>query len=219
MTCPEKELHPSTSPAVTAIVLSAGQSRRMGTQKVILPYGGKTVIEHIVGALSEGGADEIIAVTGHEAAKVASALRTTGAQVAFNEDYLKGMLTSVRCGLRAASAAAQGFLIALGDQPSLRPHIVRRVISEFSRRGENAGTILIPTHHGERGHPLLFSHHFRQAVLTRYDDVGLRGLLTAYPEAIELVPIEEPGILRDMDDPTQYAQELKALDEDRPREE
>ena len=210
MTCRKDPQHPT--PVITAIVLAAGQSRRMGVQKVLLPYGPKTVIEHIVEALRQGGADEIIAVTGHEGARVAAAVRATGVRVAFNPAYLEGMLSSVRCGVRAACAETKGFVVALGDQPSIRGQVVQSIISAFRSRGEDTPTIVVPTHNGQRGHPLLFSGHFREAVLRDFDDVGLRGLLAANLHAIEQIPIAESGILRDMDDPKQYANELKARD-------
>ena len=135
---------------ITAIILSAGQGRRMGTQKVLLPYGGKTIIEHIVGALQNGGADQVIAVTGYQADRVASALQNTAARIAFNEDYRAGMLSSVRCGIRAASTETAAFLIALGDQPAIRSGVVRKLVHEFEAQERNAGTILIP--------PSFFSH-------------------------------------------------------------
>ncbi|MDP6057310.1 MAG: NTP transferase domain-containing protein, partial [Pirellulaceae bacterium] len=81
---------------ITAIVLAAGESQRMGAQKVLLPYGDSTVIEHIVRTLEHGGADSVIVVTGHKDNRVLSALQNTGAAIAFNKEYLTGMLSSVR---------------------------------------------------------------------------------------------------------------------------
>ena len=184
----------------------------MGAQKVLLPYGGRTVVEHIVHALEKGGADEVIVVTGHQGDRVASTLQSMRVRIAFNEVYPAGMLSSVRCGVRAASARTQAFLIALGDQPSIRTDVVKKLIAEFKNHKGHSGIILVPTHDGRRGHPMMFTRHFRDQVLSRFDDVGLRGLLDAYSEAIRELPMEQAEILRDMDSPEEYASELDALE-------
>ena len=194
---------------ISAIVLAAGQSIRMGAQKVLLPYGKSTVIEHIVNVLNKGGVDEVVAVTGHQSENVAAALRSTAVKIANNEQHLSGMLSSVRCGIRAASADAQAYLVALGDQPSIRVSVVAALISAFAEEQTDQGLILIPTFDHHRGHPLLISSHFREDVLLRFDETGLRGLLAAYPEHIREISADESGILRDMDYPEDYEFELR----------
>lgn len=210
---------------ISAIVLAAGESRRMGSHKILLPFRNSTVIEHIVRTLDRHGIEEIIVVTGHRSQHVTAALRNTIAKTIVNEDYLSGMLSSVRCGLRAASSSAEAFLIVLGDQPSLRPMVVERLIAEFTAdhntgdqamtgssgntSGETPGRILVPTFEGHRGHPLLFGSQFRMDVLGRFDESGLRGLLTAFPECIREVTVSQEGILRDMDYPAEYERELR----------
>lgn len=196
---------------ITAIVLAAGESRRMGVQKVLLPYGQTTIAEHIICVLNNGGADEIIVVTGHEGDRVRSSLLHTRARFAANKDYLTGMLSSVRCGIRIASCRTKAFLIALGDQPSIQSETINALVHELKGQIRTARAILVPTHDGRRGHPMIFTHHFRDAVLTRFDDVGLHGLLTTYPELVREIPVPRPEILRDMDYPADYARELDAL--------
>lgn len=196
---------------ITAIILSAGQARRMGTQKVLLPFGGKTVIEHIVCAIEKGGVEEIMVVTGYEGDRVASALQNTGAQIVFNKEYLTGMLSSVRCGIIAAEDESDAFLIVLGDQPSIRSDIVAKLINEFRICKEKLGVILVPTFDGCRGHPIIVSRHFRDEILDGFDDVGLRGLLAGFSHLVREIPVDQPEILRDMDDREDYANELDAL--------
>jgi len=194
---------------ISAIVLAAGQSVRMGSQKVLLPYGKSTVIEHIVNVLKTGGVDEVVVITGHQSENVAAALSKTAAKIVRNEQYLSGMLSSVRCGVRAASANTQAYLVALGDQPSIRASVVATLVAAFAAEPTDQGVILMPTFDRRRGHPLLFSRHFREDVLHRFDETGLRGLLDAYPERIRDITADESGILRDMDYPADYEFELR----------
>jgi molybdenum cofactor cytidylyltransferase len=200
---------------ITAIVLAAGESKRMGAQKALLAYGETSVIEHIVAALDDGGVDDVIVVTGFQPDRIANVLSGGRARTAFNPNYAEGMLSSVRCGLRTAAPESDAFLIALGDQPSIRLGVVKAIVDEFKKRSVAGDFILVPAYDGRRGHPMLFSAAFRQDVLTRFDDVGLRGLLAAHPEAVQELPADSDAVLRDMDNPTDYASELDALDESR----
>lgn len=194
---------------ISAIVLAAGQSLRMGAQKVLLPWGESTVIEHIVNVLNRGGVHEVVAVTGHQSDQVASVLRETGVKIVRNEHYLAGMLSSVRCGIIAASPDTQAYIVALGDQPSIRASVVAALIAAFMVEPAGQSVILVPTLDGHRGHPLLFSQHFREEVLQRFDDSGLRGLLDAHPEVIREISVDSSGILRDIDTPEDYQLELR----------
>ena len=184
----------------------------MGSQKVLLPYGGTTVVEHIAHVLEEGGVDQVIVVTGHKGQRVASALVNSRAKIAFNEAYPTGMLSSVRCGIRSASADTQAFLIALGDQPSIQTAVIENLITVFRSYASDSAIILVPTHGGRRGHPMLFSRHLRDQVLTRFDTEGLRGLLVANPDLVQEIPMEHRSILCDMDYPGDYAKQLDALE-------
>ena len=200
---------------ITAIVLAAGESRRMGAQKVLLPYGGRTLIEHIIRAIEAGGADEVIAVTGHQADRVVAALSNSSVRIALNEDYRSGMLSSVRHGIRTASLDTDAFLVALGDQPAIRSDVVRLLLDAFRDNDESSetisGAIIVPTCCGKRGHPVVFSSRFRNEVLSCYDNVGLRGLPAAHPDAVREVPLRNAGILRDMNVPKDYKKELDEL--------
>lgn len=199
---------------ISAIILAAGRSRRMGRQKVLLPYAGATVIERIVAVLQKGTVDEIIVVVGHDADRVVSVLKHVGVHVVHNKSNATGMLSSVRCGILAASPSTTGFMIALGDQPSIRPDVVASLISTFENPSPSTDAILVPTFQGHRGHPVVFAAQYREAILSRFDGVGLRGLLHAYAEQVRTIPVGHSDILRDMDGPEDYARELDRLARD-----
>jgi molybdenum cofactor cytidylyltransferase len=195
---------------ICAIVLAAGRSRRMGTQKLLLPLAGTTVIGHVVDQLLASVLDDIYVVTGHQADRVGAELAGRRVHVVVNADYEAGMLSSVRCGLRALPRACEGVLVALGDQPSITSALVNEMVRAFAA-GESG--IVVPVHEGRRGHPLLFSVRFADEVLTRHGDVGLRGLLRAHPDDVLELPGGSEAVLSDMDYPDDYRREADRLTE------
>ncbi len=187
---------------VEAIVLAAGEGRRMGRSKPLLPWNGRTLIEHIVSELQVAKVQAIHVVTGHRADEVAVVLQGTPAVCVANPDYHDGMLSSVRAGLRAIADDADAVLVCLCDQPHIPPVLVNQLVDAFAA---GAGEILVPVVAGRRGHPLLFSIRYRAEILACYDDTGLRGLLQAHPDAVCEVVVDDPGILVDLDTPEDYA--------------
>ena len=195
---------------IGAIVLAAGESRRMGRHKMLLPYEGVTVVEHVVNRLCESGVEAVLVVAGHRAELVIEALRGTSARTVTNPDFKEGMLSSVRCGLRAAPESWDAVLIALGDQPTIRKETVDSVIAAYSG---GSASIVVPTCDGKRGHPLLFSMVHRDEVLEGFDDTGLRGLLQAHGEDVLEVAVDSVTVLEDLDYPEDYRAALDKLED------
>jgi len=193
---------------ICAIVLAAGLSRRMGVQKLLLPFGGKTVIAHIVDQLLASTIDEVYVVTGHEAERISGELSDRAVSIVNNPDYESGMLSSVRCGLRALPEQCKGVLVALGDQPSITSKLIDRMLQSFETIEKR---ILVPFYNGRRGHPILFSGLYREEILTHYDDVGLRGLLHAHPDEVFELTVSNSSVLSDMDYPQDYQREIASM--------
>ncbi len=194
---------------ICAVVLAAGLSRRMGVQKLLLPFAGKTVIAHIVDQILAGDIDELYVVVGHEGERVRRELSDRRVTIVSNPDYKSGMLSSVRCGLAALAPECRAVLVALGDQPSLTSELISQMARSFEQTERN---ILVPTYDGRRGHPVLFSHGYRDEILTHYDDVGLRGLLHAHPNDVFELAVSTSAVLSDMDYPQDYRRELRAIE-------
>jgi len=195
---------------ICAIVLAAGLSRRMGVQKVLLPFGGKTVIAHIVDQLLGSRIDKVYVVTGHQAERISGELSGLRVSIVNNPDYESGMLSSVRCGLRALPEQCKGVLVALGDQPSITSQLVNLMLQSFDTTEKR---IIVPFYKGRRGHPILFSEAYRREILTHYDDVGLRGLLHAHSDEVLELSVSNSSVLSDMDVPQDYQRELAAMEE------
>jgi molybdenum cofactor cytidylyltransferase len=195
---------------ICAIVLAAGLSRRMGVQKLLLPFGGKTVIAHIVDQLLAGTVDKVYVVTGHQADRISGELSGRPVSIVYNRGYESGMLSSVRCGLRALPQRCRAVLVALGDQPSITSALVDLMLQSFETAEKR---ILVPFYNGRRGHPILFSGVYREEILTQYDDVGLRGLLHAHPDEVFELTVSTACVLSDMDYPEDYQREIASVEE------
>jgi molybdenum cofactor cytidylyltransferase len=192
-----------------AIVLAAGASRRMGAPKMLLPLAGKTVIATVVDRLAETAIDRTIVVAGAERARIAEALAGRPAEIIENPDPDAGMLSSVRCGLRALPPECRAVLVALGDGPRISPGVVDAMLGALDAGPKG---IVVPVHRGRRGHPLLFGIRHRDEVLARHDGVGLRGLLAAHPDDVLELPVDDPAVLADMDAPEDYRREREAAE-------
>jgi len=195
---------------IHAIVLGAGRSRRMGdgVQKLLLPFGGDTVIGRVVGQVLRSPIDRALVVVAADADRVREALAGLSPSFVTNPDPAGDMLSSVRCGLRVLPEPCEAVLVALGDQPSITSDLIAQMVDAF-RRSERG--IVVPVYEGRRGHPLLFSGRFRQEVLARYDDVGLRGLLRAHPRDVLEFEAGDSSVLTDVDYPEDYRRELGRL--------
>ena len=189
---------------ICAMVLGAGESRRMGTQKLLLPWARKTVIEHVVDQLLASRVDQVLVITGHDHEQLQRTLANYPVTLEYNDQYTQGMLSSVRCGLKALPENCTGVLVALGDQPTLKARTVNHMLDQFLQYPQ----IVLPVHQGRRGHPLLFSRTYVPEILTQYDTTGLRGLLQAHEQAIREVPVDSAAILWDLDTPDDYREHL-----------
>ena len=186
---------------IAALVLAAGQSRRMGQNKLFLPYAASTVIDTIITELAAcEGVRDIVVVTGHEADRVAAHLTTYPVRCVFNRAYAQAeMLVSIQTGLRALPAAIEAALIVLGDQPRLRREIVQRVIE-----AAEPDRLIIPSFAMKRGHPILIPRSMWPSILSLPPDATLRDVIHANADHIRYVTFDDDSVLRDIDTPEDY---------------
>ena len=192
------------APRIAALVLAAGQSRRMGTlNKLLIEIDGVPMVRHVVEMLRQSKAAPIIVVTGHESERVAAALKGLPATIVHNPDYAQGLSTSLKRGIPALPAECDGALICLGDMPRVSASEVDRLIAAFNPI-EGRG-ICVPTRQGKRGNPVLWSRRFFDEMLQVAGDVGARHLIGAYPEMVTEVEMPDDGVLTDIDTPQALA--------------
>jgi molybdenum cofactor cytidylyltransferase len=199
---------------ICAVVLAAGLSSRMGVQKLLLPFGGKKVISHIIDQLLASLIDEVHVVVGHNAEQISTELSGRAVSIVNNPDYKSGMLSSVRCGLKSLPEKCRAAMVVLGDQPSITTKLIDRMLKSFTATEKD---ILVPLYKGKRGHPILFSVKYRDEIMTHYDDVGLRGLMHEHSEEVLELEVPTASVLYDMDYPEDYRRELDLNDPDHPQ--
>lgn len=190
---------------ITAVVLAAGKSERMGRPKMLLPFGRRTLIETVLAGVRKSRVDDAVVVLGAHREAVESIVARAGFRAVFNENFEAGMLSSVLRGLREIPAAAQAFLIVLGDQPFPPSTVIDRLIAARERTGKG---IVLPVHGGRRGHPVLIDMRYRDEVTSLDPSVGLRQLLRGHPDDVLEVPVRTPAVLADIDHPGDYRKAL-----------
>jgi len=184
-----------------AIILAAGSSRRMGTQKMIMPYGKSTILETVIDNVRHSKVDNIVVVLGADQDKIRSTIEGKPVQIEYNRDHENGMLSSVICGIRSLPADADTALIFLGDQPGIPPEIINAVIDAYN---DELKGIVIPVHNYRRGHPLLVDMKYRKKLESLDLEEGLRKLRHHFPEDVLELEVDEAGILVDIDTREDY---------------
>jgi molybdenum cofactor cytidylyltransferase len=189
---------------LSAIVLAAGMSTRMGQNKLLLLFKGKPLIAHAVDTLLASEIDEIIVVLGNEADKVQEKLRGRQVRLIENPDFREGLSTSVRAGVTAVSRQADGIMVYLADQPLLEPADVNRILRAFVH-AKNAGkSIVVPFFDRQRGNPVLLDSSYREAILGVVGDIGCKGVIKRYPDQVFVLQMESDHVIRDMDTIEEY---------------
>ena len=204
---------------VTAVVLAAGESRRMGRNKLRLPWGETTVLGRTLDNVGASAVHDVIVVTGHEreAVEAIAARRgpwrrsvdattpgtdnPSGARTLYNIDYAKGMLASVQTAVRALPSTTDAILVVLGDQPMVGPAIIDRLLTAYA--AAPAG-LVAPTYDERRGNPVLIDRRYFAELLALPADAAPRALLARHADDLLAVPVESEAVLLDLDRPEEY---------------
>jgi CTP:molybdopterin cytidylyltransferase MocA len=187
---------------VTAgLILAAGESRRMGTPKALLEYAGETFLDRLIGLFS-ARCSPVVVVLGAEADEIrAGTLRE--ASFVVNEDYMRGQITSMQCGLRAIPAGAEGVLFTLADHPAVTPETLDAVLPGPAG-APNPALVRVPRYRGRRGHPIWFSRELIAEFLALPRTGAARDVVRAHAAGTEFLDVEDPGVVADIDDPEAY---------------
>ncbi len=196
---------------VAAIILAAGQSRRMGgPNKLLARFDGETLIRRMAEAALASQAGPVFVVTGHRAEEIAVALEGLDLRLVHNPGYANGLATSLRSGVLALPDDAAGALVILADMPGVTGAVLDRLIDAF--RSRTGPAIILPTIEGKRGNPVLWSREFFPELISVTGDIGARHIRARHEEAVERVEIGAAAGL-DVDTPAALAEAGGRLDD------
>lgn len=187
---------------VLAIILAAGESKRMGRNKLLLPWGHTSVLQQTIMNVKASNVDDVVLVTGHDDKSIMTIALATGMKTIHNKDYAKGFLASVQTAVRRVPNDVAAVLIMLGDQPMVGPDVINALLSAY--QGGQKG-LVAPAFQGQRGNPVIIDRRYLDELLSLPVDSAPRALLQRHPDDIVLVDIESDAVLHDLDLPEDYA--------------
>ncbi len=181
---------------ISAILLGAGESKRMGIDKLALSWGRETILERCFKTLLRSEVVELVVVLSGRNKGVKNLFQGQKARIVMNPHPRKGMSSSIRKGLRAISPRSEGILIALGDQPFLNTRTINDLIHVFDRE---KGGIIIPAFQGKTGHPVIFHKAYKKELMNLEGDVGGRSIIERHREDVRVVRVRSIGVVKDVD--------------------
>jgi molybdenum cofactor cytidylyltransferase len=195
---------------IVGIILAAGESKRMGTPKQLLPWGDTIVLQQILDNASASRLEIIHLVLGCRAEEIAGRITVSSkTRILINQNFRDGMGSSVKCGIRNAPPDAEAFMLLLGDQPFIDANVIDKLIDSYP--AGNHG-ITIPVYNGRRGHPVIFDSRYR-AELLGIGDQGAREIIRKHAEEISEIRMNSPNVLADMDTQQDYQQARNRAEE------
>jgi len=198
---------------IAAVVLAAGSSSRMGEPKPLVRLGDRPLLAHVLDGLRGSGVDETVVVLGDSADRVRRELEFEGVRVVENPEYRRGMSSSLKAGLAALPSEAGAFFVVLGDEPFVRSETYDALIAAREATGAR---IILPTYLGVRGNPVLLDRSLAAEADAITGDRGCRELHQRHPSETVEVPVEDPGVLIDLDTPDEVEGARHALRNGRP---
>jgi len=198
------------APRIAGLVLAAGQARRMGSNKLLAELGGKPMVARVVEQVRAAQVDPVVVVTGHQAEQVHAALAGQPVTFTHNPDYAVGLSTSLAAGIAALPADVDGAVVCLGDMPRVTRRHLDQLIAAFNPLEGRA--ICVPTVGGKRGNPVLWAKQFFPEMRQVAGDTGAKFLIGAHADLVCEVPIDDDGVLLDIDTPDALAAYRKTME-------
>jgi molybdenum cofactor cytidylyltransferase len=187
---------------ISAILLAAGQSKRMGQPKMLMPWGESTIIEQVITTFLKAGVEDLIIVTGGAREQVESVISQYPVNKVYNNDYAAGeMLSSIQCALRVMQDDSEAALIGLGDQPQIQAKSVELICEEYR---DTPYPLIVPSFQMRRGHPWLVARPLWNEILALRPPESTRDFLNRHANEIRYVTVNTPSILADLDTPEDY---------------
>ena len=187
---------------ISAIILAAGESKRMGQPKMLLPWGNVTVLEHVIEVFLQAEVEDIVVVVGAERERLEEIISQYPIRSIYNKNYaVSEMLSSLQCGLKAMTLQTQATLIGLGDQPQVQEGSVRLICEAYQN---TRSELVVPSFQMRRGHPWLVERTLWSELLDMRAPESPRDFLNRHADKIHYVDAHTATILADLDTPDDY---------------
>jgi len=186
---------------IHALILAAGESRRMGMPKPLLRFGGSTFLGQVLSVLRESDADRTTVVLGARAQMIQASVDLSEVDVVVNEDYAQGQLSSLIRGLKSLPGDTDAIVLCLVDHPFVTTEIVNRLIGVFR---ETRRPIVLPVFDGRRGHPALFARSLFEELANAPPEKGARHVVSSNEDKVLEVEVPDRGVLTSIDTPQDY---------------
>lgn len=188
---------------VSAVILAAGASQRMGdVNKLLADWQGKPVIRHVVETALKSDSQETIVVIGHQSDAIKDALDGLDVRFVDNPDYEEGMSTSLKAGVSAVAPESAGMAVLLADMPQLKGDTLNALIATF--QSSEGAAICAPHCQGRQGNPVIWPKDIFPDIITLTGDKGAKSLLKRHAQRVIEVPCDDDGVLRDLDTPDDF---------------
>lgn len=183
---------------IEGLVLAAGLSSRMGTNKMLMKVNGSVIIEKTITMLMKSSISNITVVLGNCSKEIMKALEDYPVNFIYNPDYGSGMSSSIKCGIKwaAEQSGIDAVLIILGDMPLIKADTIDYLIEEYKKK---SSAIIVPRYKGRNGHPVLFSRKMFRHILTIKGDNGAREVINNFSDQVLFLDVDDPGITIDLD--------------------
>ncbi|HKY08814.1 MAG TPA: nucleotidyltransferase family protein [Candidatus Binatia bacterium] len=193
---------------IAAVILSAGESSRMGRPKALLPINGETFIERIVAALKQTSVGNVLVVLGHKVEEMKRQIAHLPVEILVNPDYKLGQLSSLQVAIRHLEKidVCDAMLVHLVDHPYIDPALVATMTERFYQTGK---LIIVPRYGSKRGHPVIFSRKLFGELLSAPMDQGAKAVVNAHRDDTLEIDTTDEGITLDIDTPELYKRHVK----------
>lgn len=183
---------------IEGLVLAAGLSSRMGTNKMLIKVNGSAIIEKTIVTLMGSPLSNITIILGNDSNEVKKVLEHYPVSFIYNPDYRQGMSTSIICGIKWAAEQSDidAVLVILGDMPFVKTDTIGFLIDEYKKK---SSAIIVPCYKGRNGHPVLFSREMFRYILAIKGDNGAREVINTFKNQVLFIDVDDPGIIIDLD--------------------
>lgn len=183
---------------LAAAIIAAGESRRMGSPKALVPFKGISFVQHLVNATRHSRVGTTRVVLGAAAEEIRPHLGIEPEMIVVNPDWEKGQLSSIQAAIRSLPENTEGMILSPVDHPLISANLIAQLIHQFDASGK---LIVLPSFRGQRGHPVIFRAGLYAELLAASPEIGARQVVWAHAPEVEEVPTEEEGVVLNLNDP------------------